>query len=425
MSLAKSAFQRSLRLASLAGGIWKEEAFRRLGIKDLTPVRIQQARLLIEELGKLKGAAMKFGQILALESRDFFPEPVVAILETLQNQAKFLDQAEIEKILNLELQEHREKLLEVEYPPIAAASIGQVHCAHFNQEKVVVKIQYPGILETFDSDLKILDRILNLMSLFVGKSETNYSFLMDEIKLSFKKEADYLAEAQNTIRYRELAKNMLHIRVPQVFSEVSTGRVLTLSYEKGLSLSGALQKNLLSSELRQHYAELFLNLYLTEFCSWGFVQTDPNLGNFLLDLTARDLVLLDFGATREFSPEFRLQYSELVMASVREDRKRCLELAQMLCLLDPRESNDAKETLFELLKLSVSPFRKTYFDLNSDEYSKAMRSIGIKLIRELRFSPPPRDLIFLHRKLGGIFQILRRLEVTLDLRPFLNAFEGA
>jgi aarF domain-containing kinase len=247
---------------------------------------------------------------------------------------------------------------------------------------------------------------------------------MDEIKLSFKKEADYLAEAQNTIRYRELAKNMLHIRVPQVFSEVSTQRVLTLSFEQGLSLSVALKKNLLSSELRQHYAGLFLNLYLTEFCSWGFVQTDPNLGNFLLDLTTRDLVLLDFGATREFSPEFRRQYAQLVMASVNENREKCLELAQILSLLDPRESEDAKDTLFELLKLSMKPFRKTYFELNSDEYTDAMKSVGMKLVRELRFSPPPRDLIFLHRKLGGIFQILRRLEVTLDLRPFLHAFEA-
>lgn len=423
MSFAKSAFKRSVRLLALASSIWKEEAIRYLGIQDLTPARMKQAGLLIEELGKLKGAAMKFGQILALESRDFFPEPVVAILETLQNQAKFLDHAEVEAILWEELKEKRTLLQEIAYLPIAAASIGQVHRARYNDKGVAVKIQYPGILESFDSDLKILDSILSLLSPLVGKSDTDYTVMLDEIKSSFKKEADYTLEAQNTVRYKTLAQNLAYVRVPEVFLEVSSARVLTLSFEEGISLSQALKDKLLTPDLRRHYAELFLKLYLTEFCSWGFVQTDPNLGNFLLDLPRRDLVLLDFGATREFGVNFRHLYSKLVMASVREDRAACIDLSIELNLLDPRESNVAKDSLFELLKLSMRPFKASHFELNSNAYTQEMKALAIKLVRELKFSPPPKDLIFLHRKLGGIFQILRRLEVTLDLRAGLQAFE--
>ena len=213
------------------------------------------------------------------------------------------------------------------------------------------------------------------------------------------------------------------MRVPEVFLEVSSARVLTLSFEEGISLSQALKDKLLTPDLRRHYAELFLKLYLTEFCSWGFVQTDPNLGNFLLDLPRRDLVLLDFGATREFGVNFRHLYSKLVMASVREDRAACIDLSIELNLLDPRESNVAKDSLFELLKLSMRPFKASHFELNSNAYTQEMKALAIKLVRELKFSPPPKDLIFLHRKLGGIFQILRRLEVTLDLRAGLQAFE--
>jgi aarF domain-containing kinase len=104
------------------------------------------------------------------------------------------------------------------------------------------------------------------------------------------------------------------------------------------------------------------------------------------------------------------------------DYNRCLELAFQLGLLDPREEDSARQAFFHLMVGSMKPFKWGPYSFSDDEYAKKMRDLSRSLIQELKFSPPPRKILFLHRKLGGIFQILRRLDVTLDLAPFLESY---
>lgn len=423
MRLPKSAFKRSLRIAGVAFGVWKEEISRFAGAQKENVARLKQVKLLVDELGKLKGAAMKFGQILALESRDFFPPEIVAIFEKLQNQATFLEPSIVKKILAQELGERADTLKDLSPQPIAAASIGQVHRARFQETAVAVKIQYPGVGDTVDSDVKILKNIVGLVSPWMGKSGTDYSGLFAEIQEVFRAEVDYRNEAKLTETYRELARSIPGVRVPKVFQEVSTERVLVLSFESGETLTECLSDPRLDQKLRYHFAELFLKVFTAEFCEWGFVQTDPNLGNFLFDLETSELVLLDFGAVRTYSKDFRTQYSRLVLAAIAMQREVCLKLAVELDLIDVRESDEAKDTLFSLLVQSMQPFREEKFDFKNNTYAAKMRSLSLKLIKELQFSPPPRRLIFLHRKLGGMFQILCRLEAEIDLRPYLKVYE--
>jgi predicted unusual protein kinase regulating ubiquinone biosynthesis (AarF/ABC1/UbiB family) len=420
LSLTKSAFKRSLRFASMAGGLLKEEVVRLAGGGELNLSRMKQAKAIVEELGRLKGTAMKFGQIIALEARDFLPPEVVSILETLQNQATFISESEIQAILRTELGERIHLLSNLSPEPIAAASIGQVHRATYRNQPIVLKVQYPGIQETIDSDLKILRLFVERVSPLFLKTKADYSDLFQELKEVFHNETSYLREAEMTNRYRMLASSMPFIRVPEVYSELSTDRFLALQFMKGDSVSKLLKDPRLTKELRQHYAELFIRLYTTEISVWGLVQTDPNLGNFLLDLDTKELVSLDFGATREYSKMFRDAYVSLIQAASREDRRLCLDLSIQLKILDPRESDRARDALYALLREGIQPFRKEQFNFEEDSYSEVMRRLGVELIRELKFTPPPRELIFLHRKLGGLFQIIRRLNVQMDLRPHLE-----
>lgn len=425
--------QRALHLLGLAGNIWKSEMGRVLnGVintddgKELLKTRINQASELVKTLGNLKGAAMKFGQILALEARDLFPDEVVHILERLQSSASPLPFLTIQSILQAELGPRFSDLQDLSPEPIAAASIGQVHTARINGRKVAIKIQYPNIEESLESDIKIFHYVAKAASLMTGKSEIDYTPMLQELTDVFKQEIDYRQEAINLQKFRKLAaaSNQPWIKIPELFSDHSTQRVLTLSFEEGVTLSDAVRSRILTRAERDFYADCFLSLYTTEFCQWGLVQTDPNLGNFLLQPAEQKMVLLDFGATRTYTPEFRRTYSKLILSAYREDRSECLELCFELGLLDRREQAPARDALVELVVRGMEPFREESYSFIDEVYSTQMRDLSRQLIQKLQYSPPPHPILFLHRKLGGIFQMLKRLEVTKDLRPFIESFRA-
>jgi predicted unusual protein kinase regulating ubiquinone biosynthesis (AarF/ABC1/UbiB family) len=420
MSIIKSASKRSFALAGLAKKIITKEVTSYVSGKERLVTRLKQAQDLVDGLSRLKGTAMKMGQLLALESREFLPQEVVAVLEQLQNQATFMNQAESIALLRSGLGDKFSTLKNISETPIAAASIGQVHSAFVGDKKVAVKIQYPGISETIDSDIKILKSLTFLISKVVGKSKVDYSDLFEEMTQSIKNETRYLEEARATIKYKDLAKVMRSIRVPTVYQELTTETILTLSFEAGTSLSQALKMSEFDYDKRLHFGKLFLEVYTRELCQWGFVQTDPNLGNFLVDLKTNELVLLDFGATKNFSETFRKNYSTLILSGLEMNRKQILKNSLEFGIIDPRETEEVQNCFLDLIITSMEPFRVPEFDFSTFDYSQKTRSLGKTLVEKVRFSPPPKDLLFLHRKLGGIFQILRRLEVKLDLRSYIE-----
>jgi aarF domain-containing kinase len=131
-------------------------------------------------------------------------------------------------------------------------------------------------------------------------------------------------------------------------------------------------------------------------------------------------VLLDFGATVEYEPAFREGYVALLRCIATGDRRRIVEQGIAFGLLDARESAATRESFADMLVSSVEPFepRRQPFVFRDDDYSTRSRLVLQRFIGGLRFSPPPRRLIFLHRKLGGIFQLLKRLDIELDLQRY-------
>ena len=437
LSLPTAAFGRAGRLFRMASTLAKAELSHRLtpggGSPDsektreeeLSLLRKEQAQILVEELGRLKGAAMKVGQMLSLEARDYLPDEVIQILEQLQNQVTAMPSGSVQEILRAELGAKSAELRDLTASPIAAASIGQVHSARLGEQKVAVKIQYPGIQESITSDMRILKSLLKGMAL-VMRREFEVDGVLQEFEHVFIQETDYLQEARAAARYREAAQGLSGIVVPRIHTDFSSSRVLTLDFEEGVPLTQwmrGVQGTRPSLEAREAMGRRILELYTEEFCSWGLVQTDPNPGNFLVHPESSDLILLDFGATKAYSEEFRKKYSELVLAIYERSRPRVKDIAIAMNLIDPRESLEAFEAFEDLVFESMRPLTLDRFDFKDDRYVENVRKMTQTLVKRMKFSPPPRDLIFLHRKLGGIFQFLRGLEVTLELKPYLTRFE--
>lgn len=395
----------------------------KVAAKEVFGTRIEQAKIIVDHLSHLKGAAMKAGQLLSLESSDFLPPEAIEILSKLQSEAKPADTRLMKEVLLRELGKDKYgHIREFSDAPVAAASIGQVHRATLHGEPVAIKIQYPGVAKSIDSDLAILKSLAQSFIKVSGKKfELDETFA--EIRDVLKNETNYLLERENSERYRAALENYQEYIVPRTYPEYSTERVLTMSYEEGVPLSKWISTRP-SQKARTRITQLVLELFCREFVATGLVQTDPNFGNFLIretqDPHSPQLVLLDFGATLSYSKEFRQGYARLLKDLATNDVKTIFQSAVNFGLLDPRESDEAQIAFKNMISISLEPFNpeKQPFHFADVSFEKRNREANLAFSKALVYSPPPKKLIFLHRKLGGIFNWAKKMGVTLDLRPY-------
>lgn len=177
---------------------------------------------------------------------------------------------------------------------------------------------------------------------------------------------------------------------------------------------------------KEHLGRLVLDLYVKEFFEFGYVQTDPNFANFLYQADTQKLVLLDFGATRHYAPDFRKSYSKLLRDIQEGGQADIIGTSLKMGLIQEGESIDCLKSFVKMLKISMEPFNsdRQPFAFGDLDYSKAVREATTQFIKQVQFSPPPHQLIFLHRKLGGIFSLLKVMDVKIDLRPYWERLNG-
>jgi aarF domain-containing kinase len=387
-------------------------------------VQVEQAREIVESLGQLKGAAMKAGQMLSTELRDVLPPEVIAMLSQLQASGPPVEFAEILSVVREDLGDEKVAQLVIEPTPLASASIGQVHRAKWTEpssgqvHELVLKVQFRGIAETIDSDLLLLERIARLF-LSVQLSHFDVTAVFAELREVLVRETDYVHEAAALTKYREKAHRVPGLRVPDVFPSLCSRRVLALSFEPGLTLDQFLATQP-SFDAKHRFVVQLLDLYFREFFEWGLVQTDANFANFLFRPQQGELVLLDFGATREYPDAFREQYRALLVKTLAGDRPGALAAAQALELIDPREPPEAVEALHALLETVLRVFKPASQPVDFQD-KRLVDDAAARLktyFRALKCSPPPAQLLFLHRKLGGVYTMGRALGAKLDLTPF-------
>ncbi len=411
----------------------------KVGLKELKSgdlkSRIEQAKMITETLSQLKGAAMKAGQMLSIELDDYFPPEAVQIISQLQNKGTEVDFKVVEATLKKELGLDKFKKLEnIVQKPMASASIAQIHLAEYKNEKVVLKVQHPGVAKSINSDVALIKKVAQSFCALTNR-KMNLNPLFAEMKSVLNQEVDFEQEVEYLKKYRKhilsISNDKERYHSPEPYTAMSTKKVITMSWEEGLSINDWLQTNP-SQKKKEKLAHLVLNLYCHEFYHWGLVQTDPNFANFLVREEDGDigLVLLDFGATREYDKEFRTQYLNLIknvhaLKTAKDQEAQKAEIVRIgveFNLIDKREGPEAKDLFVEILNLAVEPFfaseKNNKFSFGNQEYNRrAKESIRI-FVSSLKYSAPPHRLLFLHRKLGGISSLLRRLDVDLELSRY-------
>ncbi|MDR3414875.1 MAG: AarF/ABC1/UbiB kinase family protein [Nevskia sp.] len=396
----------------------------------------RQAQVLADELGRLKGSVMKAGQMLSLYGQYFLPEEAVQVLSRLQDDTAPVAWAVVAPVLERSLGPQRLAELEIDRTPLAAASLGQAHMAVRKSDglRLVVKIQYPGVADAIDSDIKTLSRLLMMTRL--APRGLNLDAVFSEVREMLYREVDYGAEARFTEDFaRRLADDPRFV-VPRVLREYSSGQVLTTSYEEGVSPREEAVRALPQAR-RNRLGFAFLDLFLTEFFDWGLVQSDPHFGNYRIRRGGEGgddrIVLLDFGATRRFEQRFVDGYAEIVRGAVLVDRERLLRGAAEIGLLSGSFPEPVLKGFAEMCQMIVEPFNgpddprtppqlrtpRGEYRWGASDLPMRAANVAARNALSVHFRVPPREIVFLHRRLAGVFIMLATLAAELDARDLL------
>lgn len=431
-SMAKAGFVAGTMLAAQSAGnlfTRKEERADRQ-----SQILSRQALYLAEEIGKLKGSIVKIGQMMALYGEHFLPREVTDALHTLEDDTAALEWATIYQELQDELGPDRLKELEIEQEPIGCASLGQVHKAIIKAtgEVICLKIQYPGVAEAVDSDLGAVESLLRMLKIVPITEEFQQWF--QEIREMMYREVDYVNEATKTTLFRERLRDDHRFIVPKVYPEYCTRRIIATSFEPGIGIDSA-ETKALSQERRNAICSAALDLCWMEVFRWGEMQTDPNFGNYFVRLgNGSDIpdrvVLLDFGAVREFSEKTIGPGRTLVKAAFLHDEELLFQALEQLKLVTPDMPVNAKRTLSKLCLMAIEPFADPErfppppeLLTPNGEYRWADSNLPGRLSVQAgmsaagattHFSIPPRELMFLVRKIMGAYTFMSVLKAELN-----------
>lgn len=396
----------------------------------------RQSEVLARELGQLKGSVMKAGQMLSLYGQYFLPEEATQVLAQLQDDTPPVAWRVVRPVLLDALGEDRIAELDIDETPLAAASLGQAHRARRRSDglELVVKIQYPGVASSIDSDLRTLQTLLQMTRL--APKGLDLAPMFAEVREMLLREVDYVAERRFTDDYaRRLASDTRFV-VPKTIPEYCTDMVLTTTFEAGAHVQHPSVQQL-PLERRNRLGQACIDLYLREFFDWGQVQTDPNFGNYRFRVGERAeddrIVLLDFGATRTFPHPFVHGYAELTRGALLDDVARIGRGAQAIQLMPADAPAAVVESFAKLCMLIIEPFREAArmpprlvnaagaYRYGDSDLPMRAANVAARSALSTYFRVPPREIVFLHRRLAGVFIMLAVLRAELTARPQLLA----
>lgn len=439
LSMAKTSLNIGRRWASNSlSNLFADKATRESNNQEFLS---SQADYLVQEIGKLKGSIVKVGQMMALYGEHLLHEEVTSALHNLNNNTAILSWQVIKDRLQEQLGDKFFDL-RIETTPIGTASLAQVHRAVIKStgEKVVLKVQYPGVAAAIDSDLNIFTNLLRISN--VVPQTQAFDSWVTEIRDLLHREVNYLLEAETTKKFAERLKDDPRYVVPKIIDEYCNSEIICMSYEEGIQITDDSLQNL-PQDRKNAIGKSAIDVMLKEIFVWGEMQTDPNFGNYLVRL-AKDsedndkLVLLDFGAIRQFDNELLNIARSLLTAGFHHDKTAMLDaMSHTNYDFFNNMSTSVRSDMAKVFVLSTEPFsdpikNKTipencldsdnkYIWANSQLHSRIMQ-LSKSAIQSIEFSIPPKEFMFISRKFIGAYTLLTILDTHTDATEIVSAY---
>ncbi|MBE5135332.1 AarF/ABC1/UbiB kinase family protein [Vibrio parahaemolyticus] len=390
----------------------------------LTPQNIAR---LTDQLAHLRGAAMKLGQMLSMDAGDILEPELAEILARLRSNADPMPSKQLNSVMVNALGEQwKSAFLAFNFKPIASASIGQVHQAYSDAgDNLAVKVQYPGIRKSIDSDVDNVGTLLKIVGLI--PESVDYKGLLEEAKKQLHDEANYEREAQFACRYHEALQGHPHFVVPKIYLEMSSQSVLAMSFIQGTPIEKIANYD---QETRDFVMHNLLELLFKELFEFKMVQTDPNFANYLYLEQSKQIGLLDFGATREYSERFSSGYRQAFSSVVNDDEQGLNDALEQIGFFAQSIKPEQRTAILDLVKMACDPMLiDEAYDFKASGLAQKLREAGTILSMEQDYwHTPPADAIFLHRKIGGMYLLAARIGAKVNIRrlvqPYLKINSG-
>jgi predicted unusual protein kinase regulating ubiquinone biosynthesis (AarF/ABC1/UbiB family) len=398
----------------LAEGISELAKGNRPQLKDLllTP---SNALRVADQLAQMRGAAMKVGQLISMDAGDMLPPELSDLLARLRSDAKSMPEKELLDLLEDEWGESwREAFIQFPLNPIAAASIGQVHKVITKDlKRLALKIQYPGIKQSINSDVDNVATLIKMTGLLPKNMKIKP--LLAAAKQQLHEEADYLLEARRMGQYAQVIADDEAFVMPQVDEHYSTANVLAMTFLDGVPIESLISA---PQATRDHVASQLLRLFFKELFDFYLMQTDPNFANYQYDPDTNKIVLLDFGATREFPAELVEGYLHLLQGAYHQDKQAVASAALKIGLSSEVLPQKVLNVVSELCFQACEPlYGDSPYDFADTDLARRLQEQGMALGLEKSYAhTPPIDAIFLHRKIGGLFLLAIKLKAKIDVR---------
>jgi predicted unusual protein kinase regulating ubiquinone biosynthesis (AarF/ABC1/UbiB family) len=318
-----------------------------------------------------------------------------------------------------------ELFAEFEPEAFAAASLGQVHRARLKSgEAVVVKIQYPGVEDTVDQDLKNVRALLATMERIgrdVMKQKIDATEVARELEDRLREELDYVNEARNLTRFRALFADDPEVEIPEPFPQFSSRRVLTMRALDGYPLNDILAPGV-DQELKDWVAVKYFQILWRQVFEFGVLHTDPHPGNYLVTHHPH-LCMLDLGSVRKFDEPIRRAYLDLAAAVLADDGPAMSDAFVRLGFLDP---DDDPAPMIRVMHIVFEPVL-TDADYDPRQYHSVDRAMEVAQIGfEHRMFKSPGHRVFLLRALVGLEAYVQQLgTVTNWHRRFRECVDAA
>src|SRR5688572_17672681 len=415
---------RYARVGTNVGGVAAKFAASRLF--GLALNRGKNASDLAAALGGLKGPIMKVAQLMATIP-DLLPPEYVEELQKLQSEAPPMGWPFVKRRMVAELGAGWQgKFAEFEHKPAAAASLGQVHRARsLDGKPLAAKLQYPDMQSAVEADLQQLDWLFAIHRRMDPVIDTTE--IAKEIAARVREELDYQREAKHVALYRAMLKGIDLIRVPDVWPELSTGRLLTLDWLEGRKLLAHKKAEL---AVRNRIGQAMFTAWWFPFSRYGVIHGDPHLGNYTVfeeGGAPRGINLLDYGCIRIFPPKFAGGVVDLYNGLLHDDRDLVVHAYQTWGFKGL--SRETIDTLNIWAKFIYGPLledrERTIADgVKPSEYGRREAFQVHQALKQRGPVTVPREFVFMDRAAIGLGGVFLHLDARLNFHRLFNEAMG-
>ena len=433
MTIPQGRLRRTVPLAALSARAAGE------GVADVLRRRLQgergaslefhlrNAERYADALSRSKGLLMKVGQILSFVDLSAALDRnhgavYQAALASLQSDAEPMEPVLVAAVIESELGKGPEELFaEFSPTPLAAASIGQVHAARLHDgTEVAVKVQYPGVADAVSDDLTNTQLLLTFVKLAQGVAPQLGSFdvraIADELSERILEELDYATELANQVEFAEHFRGHPFIRVPEVFPELSSDRVLTMELVRGRRWTETADAD---QDLRDRWGEVVYRCIFGSIARFGMFNADPHPGNYLFHDDGT-VTFLDFGCVKRLPPETQRGFWGLPKAAIANDAEQVLR-AYIDAGFARADAPPPAEPLLEWNRSNFEPLHRPQPFTFTPDFVAGMLGRMADMDKEVRrHSTIPKDFVFTNRIFIGLYSVLGALRATADWRAIFD-----